>query len=104
MGILLFPYTSRRQNGQRGLLCLDPMQSFGEPQRLLDRGDCRRTTTVFFEVVRSVLAGVDALFQADQDIGEFFKLQLSEESMVVLYACFHDKSIEWRKNMACMQE
>lgn len=103
-GALLVPDEMHRQSRPLGLICLHPMQCVCKFQILLDRGDfVVEPTMLFFEGVQSVLVGVDARFQADRNIGEFFKRQLSEESMLALYACFHDKSIEWRKNMACMQ-
>jgi hypothetical protein len=78
------------------------MECFDEFQILRGGGDFAvEMTTLLFEVVKSDLVGVDALFQADENAREFFQGQLSQESMLALYACLHDKSIESAKNMAC---
>lgn len=50
------------------------MPRFGNFQVFFEGGDfvVEPTTPLFFEFEESILVGVDALFKADQNIGELF--------------------------------
>ena len=52
------------------------MECFRQLQIFLDRCDfIVQSTTFLFEFEESVLVGVNSLFKADQNIGEFFQKQ-----------------------------
>jgi hypothetical protein len=70
------------------------VSGIGEFQVLFDSGDfVVESTALLLEFVKTIFVGSDTLFEADQDIGEFFQGTLSRKSMLALYACLHRKSI-----------